>query len=167
MCEGTELEDKPWVCLQWRNIPNGCGKWRYFDHHPNFEIFDPHSEVRFSVAVLEGKPVFENDIVYRKEDGYKFLVDGIFQNERGLIKLDFDNSSAIWKQNNFAKCFTWTPPAPKRTFKLNGVELPCPSNTKKFGFYCSGRFYGFDSIDESDMVSDALHRILTESRDKP
>jgi hypothetical protein len=160
MCEVTELEDKPWVCVKGR-----CKS--IFLNHPHFDR-DP-SEYEFAVAVLEGKPVFENDIVYRKEDGQKFLVDGIFQNERGLIKLDFDNSSAIWKQNNFAKCFTWTPP-PKRTFMLNGVELPCPVSSKRdftqTGFSIDNVPFCFESFEDAITVKQAIVNLLTEARDK-
>jgi hypothetical protein len=128
----------------------------------------------FAVAVLEGRPVFENDIVYRKEDGYKVLVEGLMHNtnDRWLIKLDFDNRLALWKPNQFSQFFTWTPPTPKRTFTLNGVELPCPvtflkeSDERHMIQIHNNSFY-YKSGDEYDQVTSALIRILTEARDKP
>jgi len=146
MCEGTELEDTPWRIIQWRNIPNGASKWECFTTHPDFGRLDPQTEVRFAVAVLEGRPVFVGDTLWIK-DGHGFTVED---------DLHIDH-----------RIMSWTPPTPKRTFTLNGAELPCPGNTNHYGFYCAGKFFGFHSVCDSEMVSDAIINLLTEARDKP
>lgn len=69
--------------------------------------------------------------------------------------------------------FTWTKPKPKRTFQFNGVPLPCPVNNDGeqrktiYRLHIGGKYYDFDNIDDLTKVSDFLHNLLTEARDKP
>jgi len=150
MCEGTELEDTPWRIIQWRNIPNGASKWECFTTHPDFGRLDPQTEVRFAVAVLEGRPVFVGDTLWIK-DGHGFTVED---------DLHIDH-----------RIMSWTPPTPKRTFTLNGKELPCPKPKFKEGtdwtFDISGDLFGFDTKEECDSVYQAIIKLLTEARDNP
>ena len=112
MCTSTALEDMPWLAVKHK----GGG----FDRHPSFDGGDDY---KFAVAILEDKPVFVGDILYKKDNGRKAIIDKLFDD--GLLRIDFDNSPAIWK--SISGAFTWQPPPkPKRTFNLNGVELPCP-----------------------------------------
>ena len=77
--------------------------------------------------------------------------------------------------------FTWTPPAPglpapKRTFTLNGVELPCPDpgldpsvNGFSMGIEINGygESFAYASHDDAEKVFKYLKNLLTEARDKP
>lgn len=150
MCKGTELEDTPWRIIQWRNIPNGASKWECFTTHPDFGRLDPQTEVRFSVAVLEGKPVFVGDRIWLK-DGHQFAVEDD-------MYVDTESMS-------------WTPPTPKRTFTLNGVELPCPIrlnlDSPKIELRINDVNFYFSSFDDLEKVSKSITNILTEARDKP
>lgn len=158
MCKGTELEYKTWRMAQWRNIPNGASKWECFTTHPDFGRFDPQTEVRFAVAVLEGKPVWVGDKVFIRNNKYPDVNWKLFD---------------YWKNDiaTLSKDWTWTPPPPKRTFTLNGVELPCPKPKFKEGtdwtFDISGYLFGFDTKEECDSVYQAIIKLLTEARDKP
>lgn len=168
MCEGTELEDTPWVCVKiGDSTPSDNRTHPLFNHKPE--------TYKFAVAVLEGKPVFENDIVYRKADGFKVLVEELIDGR--IIKLDSNNSSPMLTRNEFRQCFTWTPPTPKRTFTLNGVELPCPVNTdqacdiKRDSPYAGGyavfnEIFYFDSLEDARKVEKEILNLLTEARDK-
>lgn len=170
MCEGTNV--KPWECVRFNHpIMN---KPRGFNGHPLFDQFSDEHTFEFAVTVLEDRPVFENNIVYRKADGYKFLVEGLMHNteDRYLIKLNFDNSTVLWTPNQFSQCFTWTPPAIKRTFTLNGAELPCPINYNTVNslghpsVVLDGCYFWFKIDSDRREVSEFLLNLLTEARDK-
>lgn len=158
MCKGTELEYKTWRMAQWRNIPNGASKWECFTTHPDFGRFDPQTEVRFAVAVLEGKPVWVGDKVFIRNNKYPDVNWKLFD---------------YWKNDiaTLSKDWTWTPPPPKRTFTLNGVELPCPVDSNLFftqtGFNIDNVPFCFESFDDAIAVKQALTKLLTEARDKP
>lgn len=86
--------------------PNKCWKFKgdIVDSKPEF-IQNPES-YEFAIAILEGKPVFVGDKLY-------------FPNGTPLIiecnELRETMSVLSWKE-------------PKKTFMLNGVELPCPED---------------------------------------
>ena len=79
--------------------------------HPAFDVTPKYYE--FAIAILEDKPVFVGDTLYHKETGKKYIVSSI----------------------TVFKFLTWQPPKPKRTFMLNGVELPCPSKKPTDHFF--------------------------------
>ena len=83
-------------------------------HQPDFKC-DPNCYT-FAITILEGKPVFVGDKLYSKSDGSEF----------------------IFGQNTDFYDATLTPPPKKRTFILNGVELPCPGETRKFVYEVNG-----------------------------
>lgn len=162
MCKGTELEYKTWRMAQWRNIPNGASKWECFTTHPDFGRFDPQTEVRFAVAVLEGKPVWIGDKVFIRNNKYPEVNWKLFD----YWKNDIAILSKDWK---------WTPP--KRTFTLNGVELPCPDpgldvfvdDCFSIGIEINGygESFAYASHDDAEKVFKYLKNLLTEARDKP
>lgn len=171
MCEGTELEDTPWQCVKLDNIELAAQHG-----HPKFD--DIPKNYKFAVAVLEGRPVFENDIVYRVGDGFEVFVERLIhdKNDRWQIKIEVNNNPALWTQNMFRQCFTWTRPTPKRTFTLNGVELPCPDpgldplvNGFSMGIEINGygESFAYASHDDAEKVFKYLKNLLTEARDKP
>jgi len=60
---------------------------------------------------------------------------------------------------------------PKRTFKLNGVELPCPVDWKESSngdvAVIDGEVFWFKNKMDADLVRDTLSKIFREARDKP
>ena len=63
------------------------------------------------------------------------------------------------------------PPKPKRTFTLNGVELPCPVDWKESSngnvAVIDGEIFWFKNKMDADLVRDTLSKIFREARDKP
>ena len=104
------------------------------------------------MAILEGKPVFVGDKLYAKHNGAEVTVDT-------GIKV---------KHNIFYEELTWTPPAPKRTFTLNGVELPCPVNDatqQNYSVNVGLKTYWFNTKEEKDKVERTIQNILTIARE--
>lgn len=146
MCKGTDV--KPWECVKYAGNTG-------FYNHPNF-IKNTES-MEFAIAILEGRPVFvgcklwfkdecKKVTVYGKRDGY------IDTNEFGTI-----GYSGL----------SWTPPTKKRTFMLNGVELPCPDRADDGHvlMIANGIFY-FNEKEDMFKVQHALKKLITEARDK-
>lgn len=136
MCDGTDV--KPWECVK-------------FEGHIQLAqpVFggDP-SCYEFAVAILEGKPVFVEDIIYMKEDGTEYKV---------TFPYGFDSSK-----------FTWTKPTKNRTFTLNGAEFPCP--VKEDDGNCivlGGKIFYFHDADSREIVTKHLVKILSEAKEKP
>ena len=118
-----------------------------FYSHPKFDA--PAEGYEFAVAILEGRPVFVGDALYNGYGAYLRVTENC-----GFI---FENMS-------------WTPPAPKRTFTLNGVELPCPEKNidtrEQYSLGINtGSIYWFATRGDRDVVSEVLDRILTQARD--
>lgn len=133
---------KPWRCVKVHGI---CA----YEFHPNF--YGNPEAFELAVAILEGKPVFVGDALYNGHGAYLKVTENC-----GFI---FENMS-------------WTPPAPKRTFMLNGIELPCP---KKVDFFNEDiliiqvedkiRHFGFKSTSEALKVYEIISDLLTKARD--
>jgi hypothetical protein len=154
MCEGTELADTPWVCVKVFGLK--------FTNHPKF--CDAPEKYEFAVAALKGKPVFIGDTVYYKCDGEETTVM-IVDNGGIIIVRDSNGEGDRFHSDKF----TWTPPAPKRTFNLNGVELPCPvsklsehTNLLNIGQY----YFNFESTNDADRVKNAIVSILVKESEK-
>lgn len=94
---------KPWSCVR-RKTDEYTST---FYATPDFD--DIEGDWSFAVAILEGKPVFVGDIVYHKSGGSKHIV---------AFRPDSLDG------------YSWNPL--KKTFMLNGEELPCPT-TKQGG----------------------------------
>lgn len=154
MCNGTKLEDRPWVCvkLDGEALRDDYG-------HPGLSASIEKYE--FAVAVLEGKPVWIGDKVFIRNNKYPEVNWKLFD----YWKNDIAILSKDWK---------WTPP--KRTFTLNGVELPCPDpgldpsvNGFSMGIEINGygESFAYASHDDAEKVFKYLKNLLTEARDKP
>jgi len=100
-----------------------------------------------AVAIIEDKPVFVGDKIYSKRTG-----QGITLTEGFLSAID---------------C-TLTPPKKKRTFDLNGQQLPCPSD--EILCACTLDFLGndfyFESMEDRNKVEKAINDLLSNARDK-
>jgi len=98
MCEGTGLEQ--FDCMKYM----GC---IYRDHNgsrnPSFDR--PASEFSFALAIVEGKPVFEGDVLYF--DGTCVAAD-IFVH-RATADCIVDQKGDCWSIDKLH----WTPPKPK------------------------------------------------------
>ena len=119
------------------------GKWNLKEH----PMFDGH-KYDLAVAIIEGKPVFVGDKIYHK--AHKHCVK--------IIEGDFDY-----------RYWTLTPPKPKRTFDLNGKQLPCPSNNEFCDTYLLdilGEYYYFESMEDRNNVAQAIDILFNNARDK-
>ena len=145
MCKGTELEDTPWVCvkLDGEALRDDYG-------HPGLSASIEKYE--FAVAVLEGKPVWIGDKVFIRNNKYPEVNWKLFD----YWKNDIAILSKDWK---------WTPP--KRTFTLNGVDLPCPVKGDGHALSIDNIIFCFNNIEDAELVSKSLINLLTEARDKP
>jgi hypothetical protein len=62
--------------------------------------------------------------------------------------------------------WTLTPPKPKRTFDINGRQLPCPSKDDNYPLEILGEFYYFESREDRNKVAKAINDLLVNARDK-
>ena len=170
MCQGTDLEDKPWLCVKF----NGTG---LFDTHPRFDSdpelynFDTHPRFdsdpelyKFAIAILEDRAVFVGDKIYAKttkEIEYTVTEKwAVAYGYREYPHCEIDD-----------KKFSWQLPKPKRMFTLNGVELPCPVDWMESSngnvAVIDGEIFWFKNKMDADLVRDTLSKIFREARDKP
>ena len=99
-----------------------------------------------AVAIIEDKPVFVGDKIYSKRTGQEVTVSEGF-----LSAIDY----------------TLTPPKKKRTFDLNGKQLPCPSEDyDESVLELLGENYYFDSIEDRNEVAREIIKLLDNARDK-
>lgn len=100
--------------------------------------------------------------------------DEIYQDHDGdLITYKFRGGTIgkykIWKEVDVDNCPS-EPPKTKRTFTLNGVELPCPKKDGEYGkdytFDISGEIFGFDKQKDRDIVHDEIIKLLNGARYK-
>lgn len=145
---------KPWECVKLDGYA-----WRSAITYPTFHC-DP-GRYQFAVAILFDeqaeihKPVFLGDTVY--------LIDG----GRSLTVMS-DTQECIT-----SKYWSWHKPQPKRTFEINGVELPCPmKDAPECNFdehttiYFNAKEFYFDSLADKDKWEHAFANLLTEAREK-
>ena len=139
MCEGTEV--KPRDCVKFSGLD-------IFGDHPAFDCVP--NDYEFAVTILEGKPVFIGDTVYHKQLGAEVTIS---------------TSDLV---DDFEYNFTLQPPKPKRTFILNGVELPCPMchSVMAHPLDISGRVFYFKSPQDRNDVFNAILNMLIEARNK-
>lgn len=116
------------------------GKWNLKEH----PMFDGH-KYDLAVAIIEGKPVFVGDKIYTKRAGQEVTVSEGF-----LSAIDY----------------TLTQPQ-KRTFELNGKQLPCPSEDyDESVLELLREHYYFDSIEDRNEVAREIIKLLNNARDK-
>ena len=118
------------------------GKWNLKEH----PMFDGH-KYDLAVAIIDDTPVFVGDKIYHK--AHKHCVK--------IIEGDFDYRY-------------WTlipPPKPKRTFELNGKQLPCPSEDyDESVLELLEEHYYFDSIEDRNEVAREIIKLLDNALDK-
>ena len=112
--------------------------------HP---VFDG-TKYDLAVAIIDDTPVFVGDKIYTKRTGQEITVTEGF-----LSAIDY----------------TLTPPKKKRTFDLNGKQLPCPSNNEFCDTYMLdiiGVNYYFESMEDRNIVARELLNLIADARDK-
>ncbi len=126
--------------------PQQCVKyygnvWDLPIRHP---VFDDNN-YDLAVAIIEDTPVFVGDKIYSKRTG-----QGITVTEGFLSAIDY----TLTQQQ-------------KRTFELNGKQLPCPSEDyDESVLELLGEHYYFDSIEDRNEVAMAIIDLLENARDK-
>jgi len=129
--------------------PQQCVKhygdvWNIPTKHPVFD--DKNYDL--AVAIIDDTPVFVGGKIYSKRTG-----QGITLTEGFLSAIDY----------------TLTPPKKKRTFDLNGQQLPCPSNNEFCDTYLLdilGEYYYFESMEDRNNVAQAIDILFNNARDK-
>lgn len=137
MCEGSNVD------------PGDC--WRIEGEQsypfPTTPKFTRNPECySFAVAIVEDKPLFVGDELYWKSDGLRFnWHKGLFEN-----------------YSEYQRWLSWQPP--KKTFTLNGEELPCPSKCGLYGFQL-GVFatYCFKTQEECTKVLNSINKLLKDA----
>ena len=118
------------------------GKWNLKEP----PMFDGH-KYDLAVAIIEDTPVFVGDKIYTKRTCQEITVTEGF-----LSAIDY----------------TLTQPQ-KRTFDLNGQQLPCPSNNEFCDTYLLdilGEYYYFESMEDRNNVAQAINILFNNARDK-
>lgn len=159
---GTKVE--PWSCVK-----------GVFNMHPAFSAKGRNYE--FALTILDSKPVFVGDILYEKENKNIIVYQPLkVVGMRKLIDVEVfvvrgENVEILSNLDEIEKSFSWTPPQKKRTFELNGVELPCPVKDRPDGvdamFLRIGcNVFRFESIADRQKVETILVSQLYAARDK-
>ena len=120
--------------------PNDC--WKFNGEFKNRCIeFDSCGKYEFMVAILEDKPVFVGDKVYDQYDGSESVVDYRPESLDG---------------------FSRNPP--KKTFMLNGEELPCPVKSGEWYFTIGGQLIvRFKRAGDLVKVQKAIMKLLMDN----
>lgn len=137
MCEGTNIN--PWQCVRQPRTK----ELHRTDRMPDFSMRPEDYE--FAVAILKDKPVFPGDLIYHKIENMPYKVRWC----DGLIN---DND---WSWN-----------ATKKTFMINGEELPCPSKHGEFVLHIQGfkdNIWYFKNQSDIKEVENAIIKLLKES----
>jgi len=133
------------MCEGTKVDPNVCwGFWgnRTDQGAPEF-IQDP-GKYEFAVAILEDRPVFVGDTVLNKDTGAKYTISEL-------------------SAESMMKNYSWNPP--KKTFVLNGVELPCPRRGEKavYQSFLGSKIRFFESSEDRLKVIKAIDNLLDEN----
>lgn len=177
MCKGTDV--KSWECVRLSTTPE---RSMVSPYHPDFNL-DPEC-YKFAIFILEGKPVFPGDILYLGSDvrkcevcvgGYRIENDrltDLFASEDWHRYVPGVKCGWSWnppKEHEYIinAQFAWNPLVQKKTFAVNGVELPYPINngpvvnniiTIRSNKYSS--FFEFQCDDDADSFALELIKIL-------
>jgi len=142
MCEGTGVN--PLKCVKFNG--SSVSFWPDFTLQPD--------KYCFMIAILEDKPVFVGDKVYANNCTLALTVEGRSE-QKGYIFVGNCTNYDI-------SILSWNPP--KKTFMLNGEELPCPDGNRG-GYQISllnGRHY-FSDFHDAQKVANAFDKLLSEN----
>lgn len=137
MCEGTAV--MPWRCVV---VPEIRAPHRS-DRMPDFDL--PDGSYGFAVAILEGKPVFVGDRIFIKNGHWITVESDLYITDESLMS---------WSE-------------PKKTFMLNGVELPRPDCEDGYMFLLSSsdqkKKYYFNSLQDRNKFADAVIDLIEDA----
>ena len=124
-------------------VKHGGYIWNLKMQHPMFD----GDRYDLAVAIIEGKPVFVGDKICHKAQKHCVpILEGAFYDPR------------YW---------TLTPPKPKRTFELNGHQLPCPEPIQcGFTLRLFGHNFYYEEYEDVNKVERAIFDMLSNARDK-
>lgn len=133
------------MCEGTKVKPRDCWKYngKFIGLEPEFTDFPDRYE--FMVAILKDTPVFAGDLIYHKIENMPYKVRWC----DGLIN---DND---WAWN-----------ATKKTFMINGEELPCPAKHGEFVLHIQGfkdNIWYFKNQSDIKEVENAIIKLLKES----
>lgn len=144
MCDSTGV--MPWHCVV---VPETREPHRN-DRMPDFVL--PNSFYEFAVAILEDKPVFVGDRIWLKSIGAYSIVPA-----KEALHTGITDEYCSWVE-------------PKKTFMLNGVELPCPDGKDDYYGYSLDilhkkfhKFY-FKNNEDEIKVAEAIIKLLEDAR---
>jgi len=123
--------------------PDVC--WKFDGEVKNRCIsLDSLGKYEFAVAILEDRPVFVGDTVLNKDTGAKYTISEL-------------------SAESMMKNYSWNPP--KKTFVLNGVELPCPRRGEKavYQSFLGSKIRFFESSEDRLKVIKAIDNLLDEN----
>lgn len=146
---------KPWECVRsdWANT---------FTQHPTFG--NPGSyyialTILYDDKRKEHRPVFVGSELYANNCTKPLTIKGKSE-QWGYLSVGECTNYAI-------SILSWNPPTPKRTFKLNDLELPCPDKNKGgYQIALISRKHFFSDFHDAQKVANAIDEILTAARDK-
>lgn len=144
---------KPWECVKDTVTGDVCC------HDPAF--VNDHDQYSIALAILyddkskEHRPVFVGNKIYDKNG----------TGTPWTISYPVSANFEAWNK------WSWNPQTPKRTFKLNDVELPCPVKDSigihnDFFLQVGHYYFGFNSVADRNDVAAAMYDLLTAARDK-
>lgn len=146
---------KPWECVKCEGN---------FKKHPEFTA---HPEAyTFALTILyddkrkEHRPVWVGSELYANNCTKPLTIKGKSE-QWGYLSVGECTNYAI-------SILSWNPPTPKRTFKLNDLELPCPEKRDEGGFLTTicGEPFLFDTWKDCADFKTKLKALLTAARDK-
>lgn len=140
--------------------------FRYDNEKPKFEysyedsMLGDYDKYTFALALVESKPVFAGDKLWSTILKNYYTITGITRNH--FLTKESDNLAGTFKITN---C-TWK--QPKKTFTINGIELPLPDD-KEGGYSKSGYcfidkymldMYRWDDCKDRDKVLKVITDLL-------
>jgi hypothetical protein len=141
MCEGTEVY--PAQCVKINGIP--CVLTPTFENSEN--------NYSFALAIVEGKPVF---------DGDELFSDLSSQKDRHLIAARLSGNRIMMTDGGIfcLSDLSWNPPK-RKTFMLNGEELPMPDGEPHmYPITINSIIFMWKNKADRDSIEQAIIRML-------
>lgn len=130
---------------------------------------------------ITGEVYFYDPVFVSSPDKYTFALTILYDDKRKEHRPVFVGDKLWWSSTSSYQAaedietfkqarppfWSWNPPTPKRTFKLNDLELPCPDKNKggyQIALISSKHF--FSDFHDAQKVANAIDEILTAARDK-
>jgi len=133
MCEGTNVS--PNICVDYDGSRSDDPM--YFDWEPEL--------LKFAIAIVEDKPVFVGDTLYFHH------FDGSIEK----IIIDSGHGFGHIQEGRWS----WNPPK-KKTFTLNGKELPLPDESGGRLLRIADKDFWFMTNEDRDAVREAIFNLL-------